>query len=191
MNLLELLIGGAMGGREGQPGEEDNRFDFGMSAEMMTNGLPSDHEHDDGDRLMDPAKKLEMFGTGGMRVFCIDLQSQLHVYCDKDNIVSANLITPIKPRLANKPAQYRAPKTASYQAPKTQTKAAGLPTNGDYSEMARTLGVDPSYISYIMAGKRKPSLELFFKMADHLHMKPEELQRKLEDLWEKAHPGKK
>jgi len=162
-------------------------------------GFPSDHEHNggDGDRLMDPEKELQMFGSGGMRVFCIDLQSQLHVYCDKDNIVTAQLVTPLRPKLG-KPAAYRSPTPATYKAgtqaqaqSQAQAKVSGLPTNGDYSEMARALGVDPSYVSYIMAGKRKPSLDLFFKMADHLHMKPEELQRKLEDLWAKAHQGKK
>lgn len=183
MNLLDMLFGNVMDESRGNGGDESE-----------SNGFPPEHEHNDGDvdRLMDPDKKFQMFGSGGVRVFCIDLQSQLHVYCDKDNILTAQLVTPIKPRLSNKPAQYRAPAPSSYKAPQAaQTKAAGLPTNGDYSEMARTLGVDPSYVSYIMAGKRRPSLELFFKMADHLHMKPEELQRKLEDLWAKAHPGKK
>ena len=185
MNLLDLLIGNVMEERNRNRGTND-QFGPGEPADnenMMTGGLPPDHEHDSDDRLMDPAKSLEMFGAGEMRVFCIDLQSQLHVYCDKDNIVTAQLVTPIKSRLG-KPVQYKPGNTP-------QAKASGLPGNGDYSEMARALGVDPSYVSYIMAGKRRPSLELFFKMADHLHMKPEELQRKLEDLWEKAHPAKK
>lgn len=195
VNLLDILLGTVMDERgQRRYVDSDSRNDNDEDA-----GRANDYGHKaDGDRLMDPDKALEMFGVGEMRVFCIDLQSQLQVYCDKDNIVTAQLVTPLKTRVT-KPAAYRAPKPAVYKAPQSQNQQAqaqaqakpGWPTTGDYSEMARALGVDASYISYIMNGKRKPSLELFFQIADHLHMRHDELRTRLQDLWDKAHPGKK
>lgn len=49
-------------------------------------------------------------------------------------------------------------------------------------ELANRCGIDRTYISMIERGKRKPTLNILFKICEHIGTKPSDFIKEIEDM---------